>query len=268
MPRFVAVVALIAGVILLALAASFYSEYARASRVARYFRDNPDEVPVSGSREELISDSLSAAGHRGTRAAMSGLTGLALCAGGAAFIVRARRKSAAEAWPAAGPRANAAELREAVRQWAGVALVPPVDVHYRRLYAVMAVGLVAFFVVAPALSVAANGFTRTTVFVGGLCVGMAAFLGFLQRRARSNAASRFDVSGVTRGDGRRLDWDDYTGVDYLMMLERGGFEESLWRVEVVFAGGVAWIIPGRVGNLDEINALVASIPGPHEKRRA
>jgi hypothetical protein len=268
MPRSIAVVALIAGVILSALAASFYSEYARAAHVARYFQENPDEVPVSGSRGELIAESLSAAEHRGNRAALSGLTGLSLCVGGAVFIVRGRRRSAPEATPAAGAEANAAQLREAVRRWADVALVSPVEVRYRRRYVVMSAGLLVFFVGAAALAVAANGFTQTTVLVGVLCAGMAVVLGLLQRRATRNAACLFDISGVTRGDGGRLDWGDYTGVNYLMMLERGGAEESLWRVEIGFAGGVAWIIPRRVGNLDEINALVASLPGAHEKRRA
>jgi hypothetical protein len=42
----------------------------------------------------------------------------------------------------------------------------------------------------------------------------------------------------------------------------------LWRVELVFNGGEAWIIPQRVANMDEIDNLLASLPGARQKRRA
>ncbi|MDT5269223.1 MAG: hypothetical protein QOH49_1409 [Acidobacteriota bacterium] len=44
--------------------------------------------------------------------------------------------------------------------------------------------------------------------------------------------------------------------------------EFLWRLELAFNGGEAWIIPQRVRNLDEVNNLIASLPGTHQKRRA
>jgi hypothetical protein len=51
---------------------------------------------------------------------------------------------------------------------------------------------------------------------------------------------------------------------------RARFVESRtrMRIELVFNNGVAWIIPQRVKNQDEINNLVASLPGTHQKRRA
>jgi hypothetical protein len=57
-------------------------------------------------------------------------------------------------------------------------------------------------------------------------------------------------------------------VDYLMAIRTHSRGEFLWRVELAFEGGEAWIIPQRVENLDEINNLIASLPGKHQKRRA
>lgn len=118
------------------------------------------------------------------------------------------------------------------------------------------------------LVVATNGFSGTGVLMLVLSGAMALLLYATGARARKRAACRFDHDGVTLGDRRRLDWTDFRGVRYLMALERGGAEESLWRVELAFTGGVAWIIPLRVKNLEEINDLVVSLPGPHQTCRA
>ena len=93
-------------------------------------------------------------------------------------------------------------------------------------------------------------------------------LSYLARRARRRAASRFDLSGVTRGDRRLLSWGGFKGVDYLMAIKPRSGREYLWRVELRFGGGEAWIIPQRVVNLPEIIELVATLPGTHQKRRA
>jgi hypothetical protein len=253
MLKLIAVITLVAGLLL----------------AARLFQNNPGDVPITGeSREELIASSLTAAARNRNRAVLCGAVAVALCAGGVLLFVRGRRRCAAVAAPVVGSDVDAAQMRQALARWAGVALVRPVEVRYLRRYAVMAVGLPTFFVGAAALILAVNGFRQPTPLIALLCVAMAAVLALIQRKAARNAACRFDASGVTRGDGQRFGWGDFNGVHYLMMLKNGGAKELLWRIEIAFADGVAWIIPGRVANLAEINALVDAVPGPHEKRRA
>jgi hypothetical protein len=91
---------------------------------------------------------------------------------------------------------------------------------------------------------------------------------YVLSRGRKRAACLFDSSGVTRGDGRRFSWSEFEAVDYLMAVKPQSGEEYLWRIELVFTGGKAWIIPQRVNNLEEINEVVNRLPGEHRKRRA
>jgi hypothetical protein len=65
-----------------------------------------------------------------------------------------------------------------------------------------------------------------------------------------------------------LSWNDLKSVDYRTVIRKGGAEENLWRIELVFTTGDAWIIPQRIENLEEINNLVNSVPVVHQKRPA
>lgn len=268
MRKFIVAVLLIVALALAGLAYSYYSEYAMASNVARYYRSHPDEVPKSESREQYGADALLVADRNRDLATLSGTGSLLLGVGGAALFMLGRRKDAFSASPGGGLNEVSVQRSEEMNRWASATLASPVKVQFRRRYAVLYVCIMNFFLGVSALVIVVNGFTGATLFmliINGMLLFM---LYYIQRRAQRRAAYFFDLFGVTRGDGRRLNWSEFKSVDYLMARRTHSRGEFLWRVELTFNGGEAWIIPQRVENLDEINSLIASIPGQRHRRRA
>lgn len=153
-------------------------------------------------------------------------------------------------------------------EWPSIVLARPVKVHYSRLHRALFVFLMIFFLGLSLLILAANGFTGPGVLIVALNAILLLVLHYVMRKARKKAACLLDPSGVTRGDGRRFSWSEFKGVDYLMAVKPRSGREYLWRIELAFTGGEAWIIPQRVKNLDEINEVVNSLPGEHRQRRA
>ena len=156
----------------------------------------------------------------------------------------------------------------AANDWPSALLARPVKVHYSRLHRALFALVMIFFLGASIVVLAANGFTGAGVLIVALNVILLFVLYYVMSRARKRAACLFDPSGVIRGDGRRFSWSEFKGVDYLMAVKPQSGREYLWRIELAFTGGDAWIIPQRVNNLDEINEVVNSLPGEHRKRRA
>ena len=156
----------------------------------------------------------------------------------------------------------------AADDWPSVVLARPVKVHYRRLHSILFVFLVIFFLGMSLIILAANGFTGAGVLIVALNVILLLVLYYFMSKGRKRAACLFDSSGVTRGDGQRFSWSEFEGVDYLMAVKPPSGEEYLWRIELAFTSGEAWIIPQRVNNLDEINEVVNRLPCEHRKRSA
>jgi hypothetical protein len=266
--RFIAAVLLTVGLVLAGLAYSCYSEYATASNLARFYRSHPGEVPEGVSREQYVADRLTAAERNRNRATLSGTGSLLLCVAGAALLILGGRRGAFSASAAGGSDEDPARCAEEMNRWAGAALSRPVTVHFKRLYALLYVNVMLFFVGVSALVIVASGFTSVSVLML-ILNGMLLFVFYyLQGRAQRRTAYCFDLVGVTRGDRRRLNWSDFKSVDYLTAVRTHSGREFLWRVELVFNGGEAWIIPQRVANMDEIDNLLASLPGARQKRRA
>ena len=165
---------------------------------------------------------------------------------------------------------NSAQLHTsaAADKWPSVVIARPVKVHYSRLHSILFAFLMIFFLGISLIILAANGFTGAGVLIVALNVILVFVLYGIMSRGRKRAAFLFDSSGVTRGDGQRFSWSEFEGVDYLMAVKPPSGEEYLWRIELAFTGGKAWIIPQRVNNLDEINEVVNRLPGEHRKRRA
>lgn len=156
----------------------------------------------------------------------------------------------------------------AANDWPGVVLARPVKVHYSRLHQVLFAFVMIFFLGLSLVILAVNGFTGAGVLIVALNVILLFVLYYVMSRGRKRAACLFDHAGVTRGDGRRFSWSEFKRVDYLMAVRPQSGEEDLWRIELVFTGGEAWIIPQRVNNLNEINEVINRLPGEHRKRRA
>ena len=268
MRKFITVVLLIIGLALAGLAYSYYSDYKIASNVARFYQTYPDEVPKGESREQNVADALMVADRNRNLAMLSGAASLLLWVGGALLFTLGRRKQTDSTSHGGGLIEDPAQRSEEMNRWASAALALPVKVHYRRRYGVLYACIALFFIGISALVIVANGFTSTSILLLMLNGILLIILYYLQSRAQRRAAHFFDLFGVTRGDNRRFSWTEFKNVDYLMAIKPRSGEEYLWRVELAFKSGEAWIIPQRVENLEEVNNLVASLPGVHQKRRA
>jgi hypothetical protein len=156
----------------------------------------------------------------------------------------------------------------ATSNWPGVVLARPVEVQYSRLHGALFAFLIIFFLGLSLAALAANGFTGATVLIVALNFILLFVLYYVMSRGRRRAACLLAPSGVTRGDGRRFSWSDFKGVDYVMAVRPRSGREYLWRIELAFTGGEAWIVTQRIKNLDEINEVVNRLPGEHRKRRA
>jgi hypothetical protein len=156
----------------------------------------------------------------------------------------------------------------AANDWPNALLARPVKVHYSRLHRALFAFVMIFFMGISLVILAANGLTGVGVLIVALNIILLFVLYYVMRRARKREACIFDPAGVTRGDGRKFSWSEFKGVDYLMAIKPQSGREYLWRIELAFNGGEAWIIPQRVNNLDEVNAVVNKLPGHHRKRSA
>ena len=269
MRKLIAAILLVAAIGLAAFAYSSYSEYTIATNRARYHSNNPDEFSSSYAgedREKFIAGELESADRNRNLALLSAVGSLLLGAGGVLTFLSARRraKSVAAVADANKPPPDLAALN----RWASEALARPVTVKYTPLHNILFALIGIFFIGISLLMIIVNGFSGNSVLLLPLNGALLLTLYYIWRRAKHKAASTFDVSGVTRGDNRRLSWNDLKSVDYLMVIRKGGRREILWRIELVFNGDEAWIIPVRVTNSDEIQNLLSSIPTLHQKRLA
>lgn len=269
MRKLIAAILLVAAIGLAAFAYSFYSEYTIATNLARYARNNPDEMALRYAiedREKFIAGELASADRNRNLALLSAVGSLLLGAGGVVTFLSARRgdKSVAAVADANKPPPDLAALN----RWASQALARPVTVKYTPLHNILFALIAVFFIGISLLMIIFYGFSGTGALMLPLNGALLLTLYYIWRRARRRAASAFDVSGVTRGDNRRLSWNDLKSVDYLMVIKQGGRREILWRIELVFNGEEAWVLPSRVTNLGEIQNLLSSIPTFHQKRLA
>jgi hypothetical protein len=78
---------------------------------------------------------------------------------------------------------------------------------------------------------------------------------------------KFTAEGLIRNDGKNLAWADLSAVvDRIHTTVRGRF---IWRIEIRFKNGdVAWLIPMKVNNFQEVRAYVNALPCPHTEEPA
>lgn len=91
-------------------------------------------------------------------------------------------------------------------------LAQSVKVHYSRLHSVLFALLMFFFLGISLVILAVNGFTGAGVLIVALNLTLLCVLYYVLSRGRKRAASLFDLSGVTRGDGRRFSWSEFKSV--------------------------------------------------------
>lgn len=107
-----------------------------------------------------------------------------------------------------------------------------------------------------------------------LSVGLAPLIiygvvAWLFRRAYVKSVRYFSVEGLTRNDGRSLAWADLSRVINQTRLNRTSGMTFIWRTEIQFRDGEsAWLLPTKISNFSEVNALVRSLPCEHTDVRA
>lgn len=179
---------------------------------------------------------------------------VSLVAGIVLFARTPRRAAQARQWPAFD--------EDAFARWRDEVLRNPLVVQPRRLVVVLRHFVVGLFVLMAAGMVASQPLAPTNIGIGALCLALAGVMFALFRNAGRRTVVRLDREGITRGDGRRLDWRNLLGLEYQLALSRRHQHEALWRITLHFAGDEAWVVPAQTTNLDEVVALLEAMPVP------
>ena len=107
-----------------------------------------------------------------------------------------------------------------------------------------------------------------------LLVGLAPLIlygavAWLFRRAYVKSVRYFSAEGLERNDGRSFAWDDLSRVVNRVRLHRTTGVKYIWRTELQFRDGEsAWLLPTKISNFSEVNALVRTLQCEHTEVRA
>lgn len=229
-----------------------YANYQHTTDHVRYLRDHPEPFPTNNQRkeqEDMIALRTSMANRHRLEAILSGAGSLILF-GGAIFLfaraVKARRN----------------KPHYASIDWRTTPLpTRRIEIQYRRIYDILTVLVILFFVGMMMLNLRGNGLRLTSAILLFLITSFLLAFGYLQVRAKRQAARLFDDSGITRGDGRRFSWNEFQGVVTRIDINLTRRRKYVWRIELAFANGEkAWIIPNRIKSEEEVFKFVAALP--------
>ena len=268
MKKFFAILLVIAGIILAVVAYARYSAFEFSKLSAEWQRKHPERPVWPGkSSEEYIAGHLAMADAERNWTILAG-AGAVICLGGGVWLfIRARREQQLIASLQPKPPEEPPPPLELMTRWATAELTQPVQVEYKSFYSVVPIVMALLFFIFSASLITTRPFTGAQILL--LMFNGAVFFLFFyfQLKGRNRSARVFDLSGVTRGDNRRLSWSQFKGVVCLMArLRNSSAEEYIWRVELRFSDGAAWIIPQRLKNRGEIMRLVGSLPGAPQKK--
>ena len=131
-----------------------------------------------------------------------------------------------------------------------------------RIIQLIAVAFLALFFGGLSLIVLTSGHTTARSFIApAVAWAVVLPIGFLLYESRQKAAREFNAGGVTRGDGRHFDWNDFRGVNVVTQRSAPSSTPTIWRVELCFDGGeTASLIPKQVKNYNEVLAYVDTLP--------
>jgi hypothetical protein len=227
-----------------------YADYQQTTDGIRYLREHPEPIPTNRKeQEDIIARRTSMANRHRLEAILSGAGSLILL-GGAIFLftlaVKARR----------------IKPQFASIDWRSIPLpTRRVEVQYKRIYDILFVFIILFFVGMMTLFFLANGLRLTSAIMLFLITSSLLPFVFLITRAKRQAARLFDASGITRGDGRQFAWNEFQGVITRIDINLTTRQKYVWRIELAFANGEkAWIIPNRIKNAGEVFTYVAALP--------
>lgn len=153
-----------------------------------------------------------------------------------------------------------------------------VEVRYKRIYDVLFAFIIIFFGGLTLLNFTQtllSKFSTTSdilvkgILFNGFCLLIIFAISILMIRAKRKAVLLFDVSGITRSDGRHFAWNEFQGVITQIDVNQLSRNRYVWRIELACADGErAWIIPNRVKNIGEVMNFISSLPGKRLKIRA
>lgn len=149
--------------------------------------------------------------------------------------------------------------------------VPPgrIQIQYRRLFDVLAVFLILFFVGLMFLLLWTNGIRIVSVMIVALIAAFLIPFLILIIRAKRKAVLVLDENGITRGDGRQFRWSEFQGLITEINFTRVAKQRYLWRIKLAFENGEeGWVIPYRVRNEEEIFEYLAALPRAKLKSEA
>lgn len=113
-----------------------------------------------------------------------------------------------------------------------------------------------------------RGFRAVPMVIGSVCLLLFGFVFGMVARSFIKSAKRFTENSLIRGDGRQLAWSDLSKVVNQIHFNRTLRRDVLWRTEIHFRDGqVAWLIPTKVSNWNEVAEFVARLNCPKEEKR-
>ena len=113
-----------------------------------------------------------------------------------------------------------------------------------------------------------KGFKVVPFGIGLTClIFFGALVGLILRGHRRSVKSISD-EGLVRNDGRSFSWSELSRVVDKVRVRPSG-RKTIWRTEIRFKDGEsAWVIPGKVNNYAEVDALVNNLPCEHTEESA
>ena len=234
-----------------------YGQYQQTTAFVRKLQENSGQFLTNDERAERknrIALNTSMANRYRLEIILSGAGSLILF-GGAIFLftlaVKARR----------------VKTQYADIDWQTIPLpTRRVEVQYKRIYNILFIFIILFFVGMMTLVFLTNGLRLTSAILLFLITSFLLAFVFLIIRAKRQAAHLFDASGITRGDGRQFAWNEFQGVVTRIDINLRTRRKYVWRIELAFASGEkAWIIPNRIKNAEEVFNFVAALPRAYLK---
>lgn len=156
---------------------------------------------------------------------------------------------------------------DAFARWRDDHLGQPLKVDRRATITVVRVAVVVSFALFAVGLLVARGLEPVALMIAGFDGLMTLVLWQLFKRADRHSLRRLDREGAVRGDGRRLPWRGFRGLEVQTARGRGG-GEALWRIALHFDSGEAWLLPSEAANFAEVFALLQRMPVPVLQVRA
>ncbi|HEV8369273.1 MAG TPA: hypothetical protein VGQ39_15065 [Pyrinomonadaceae bacterium] len=103
--------------------------------------------------------------------------------------------------------------------------------------------------------------------IGIMALLMFALIVWIIRRGHKKSVKYFSEEGLVLNDGRTFRWTDLNRVVDKVRI-RPYNRKTIWRTEIEFKNGSAWVIPTKVSNYGEVSELIRSLPCEHTEARA